>query len=77
MDPVGGLRALENLRLAGNEKGRMFVVPNAGHHGKDTVLQHSALGLICTYLVTSVYLDNPTATNDLLMEELNLADQQQ
>ncbi|KAI9574883.1 Alpha/Beta hydrolase protein [Boletus coccyginus] len=55
MDPVGGLQALENLRLAGNENGRMFVVPNAGHH---------------------VYLDNPTATNDLLIEELNLADQQ-
>ncbi|KAF8559084.1 alpha/beta-hydrolase [Imleria badia] len=56
MDPVGGLQSLENLRLAGNENGRMFVVPNAGHH---------------------VYLDNPTATNDLLIEELNLADQQQ
>lgn len=28
-------------------------------------------------IVTSVYLDNPTATNDLLIEELNLADQQQ
>ncbi|KAF8450742.1 Alpha/Beta hydrolase protein [Boletus edulis BED1] len=53
MDPVGGLQALENLRLAGNENGRMFVVPNAGHH---------------------VYLDNPTATNDLLVEELNRAD---
>ncbi|KAG9317275.1 Alpha/Beta hydrolase protein [Chiua virens] len=56
MDPVGGLQALQNLRQAGNENGRMFVVPNAGHH---------------------VYLDNPTATNDLLVEELNLADQQQ
>lgn len=27
--------------------------------------------------VALVYLDNPTATNDLLIEELNLADQQQ
>lgn len=49
MDPVGGLQALENLRQAGNEKGRMFVVPNAGHHGKDTV-QHNVLRLICMYL---------------------------
>ncbi|KAH0839731.1 Alpha/Beta hydrolase protein [Lanmaoa asiatica] len=56
MDPVGGLQALQNLRLAGNENGRMLVIPNAGHH---------------------VYLDNPAATNDLLVEELNLADQQQ
>ena len=45
MDPVGGLQALENLRLAGNENGRMFVVPNAGHHGKDTI-HHNILGLI-------------------------------
>lgn len=75
MDPVGGLQALQNLRLAGNENGRMFVVPNAGHHGKDTI-QHIFLGLIpCIWL--TVYLDNPTATNDLLVEELDLADQQQ
>lgn len=76
MDPVGGFQALQNLRLAGNEKGRMFVIPNAGHHGKDTV-HHTVLGLINVYLITSVYLDNPSATNDLLVEELNLADQQQ
>ncbi|KAN0097651.1 Alpha/Beta hydrolase fold [Tylopilus felleus] len=56
MDPVGGLQALHNLRQAGNENGRMLVIPNAGHH---------------------LYLDNPTATNDLLVEELDLADQQQ
>ena len=37
MDPVGGLQSLQNLRLAGNERGRMFVVPNAGHHGKEMV----------------------------------------
>lgn len=54
----------------------MFVIPNAGHHGKDTV-HHTVLGLINVYLITSVYLDNPSATNDLLVEELNLADQQQ
>lgn len=27
--------------------------------------------------IKSVYLDNPTAVNDLLIEELDLADQQQ
>lgn len=37
MDPVGGLQALQNLRLAGNEMGRMFVIPNAGHQGEDTL----------------------------------------
>ncbi|KAH7887994.1 Alpha/Beta hydrolase protein [Phlebopus sp. FC_14] len=56
MDPVGGLQSLEELRKAGNHKGRMFAVPNAGHH---------------------VYLDNPSAVNELLVEELNLVDQQQ
>ena len=37
MDPVGGLQALQNLREAGNENGRMFVVPSAGHQGKNTM----------------------------------------
>ncbi|KIJ70359.1 hypothetical protein HYDPIDRAFT_172199 [Hydnomerulius pinastri MD-312] len=55
MDPAGGLQSLEKLRQAGNEKGRMFAVPNAGHH---------------------LYLDNPSAVNDLLIDELNLADKQ-
>ncbi|KAF7981590.1 hypothetical protein HWV62_32638 [Athelia sp. TMB] len=32
MDPQGGERAVENLRLAGNGQGRMYIVPNAGHH---------------------------------------------
>lgn len=36
MDPVGGLQALQNLRSAGNENGRMFVIPNAGHQGRHT-----------------------------------------
>ncbi|KZP24586.1 alpha beta-hydrolase [Athelia psychrophila] len=32
MDPEGGAKAVENLRLAGNGQGRMYIVPNAGHH---------------------------------------------
>ncbi|KAF9221944.1 alpha/beta-hydrolase [Gyrodon lividus] len=51
MDPVGGLQSVEKLRRAGNVNGRMFAIPNAGHH---------------------LYLDNPAAVNDLLIEELNL-----
>jgi cardiolipin-specific phospholipase len=33
MDPQGGYQAVENMRKAGNGQGRMYVVPNAGHHG--------------------------------------------
>lgn len=33
MDPVGGLQSLEKLREAGNHNGRMFAIPDAGHHG--------------------------------------------
>ncbi|KIJ19997.1 hypothetical protein PAXINDRAFT_166174 [Paxillus involutus ATCC 200175] len=54
MDPVGGLQSVEKLRLAGNENGRMFAIPNAGHH---------------------LYLDNPDAVNDLLINELNVVHQ--
>ncbi|KAJ7579240.1 Alpha/Beta hydrolase protein [Mycena floridula] len=32
MDPEGGQQSVENLRLAGNDQGRMYVTPNAGHH---------------------------------------------
>ncbi|KAI0688557.1 alpha/beta-hydrolase [Cytidiella melzeri] len=32
MDPDGGAASVENLRLAGNGKGRMYIVPHAGHH---------------------------------------------
>lgn len=33
MDPEGGSQSVENLRKAGNSQGRMYIVPNAGHHG--------------------------------------------
>jgi hypothetical protein len=33
MDPAGGLASIENLKKAGNENGRMYVIPDAGHHG--------------------------------------------
>ncbi|KAF9057304.1 Alpha/Beta hydrolase protein [Panaeolus papilionaceus] len=32
MDPVGGFASVENMKKAGNDNGRMFIVTNAGHH---------------------------------------------
>ncbi|KAF5387862.1 hypothetical protein D9615_000163 [Tricholomella constricta] len=32
MDPEGGQQSVENLRQAGNGKGRMYVISHAGHH---------------------------------------------
>ncbi|EGO01667.1 hypothetical protein SERLA73DRAFT_177093 [Serpula lacrymans var. lacrymans S7.3] len=32
MDPEGGSKSVSNLRKAGNEQGRMYIVPHAGHH---------------------------------------------
>ncbi|TFY73007.1 hypothetical protein EWM64_g11005, partial [Hericium alpestre] len=32
MDPEGGVQSIDNMRAAGNDKGRMYVVPHAGHH---------------------------------------------
>jgi cardiolipin-specific phospholipase len=32
MDPVGGMTSIDNLKAAGNEKARMYIVPRAGHH---------------------------------------------
>jgi cardiolipin-specific phospholipase len=34
MDPVGGIVSIDNLKAAGNEKARMYIVPRAGHHGE-------------------------------------------
>ncbi|KAH9007039.1 alpha/beta-hydrolase [Lactarius hatsudake] len=32
MDPSGGVSSIDNLKAAGNEKARMYIVPRAGHH---------------------------------------------
>ncbi|KAH7931302.1 alpha/beta-hydrolase [Leucogyrophana mollusca] len=32
MDPEGGSKSVDKLRKAGNEQGRMYVIPHAGHH---------------------------------------------
>ncbi|KAA1466100.1 alpha/beta-hydrolase [Dentipellis sp. KUC8613] len=32
MDPDGGVAAIDNMRAAGNNQGRMYVIPHAGHH---------------------------------------------
>ena len=46
MDPVGGITSIDNLKAAGNENARMYVVPRAGHHGK---LFDSPLSLAISY----------------------------
>ena len=38
MDPVGGINSIDNLKAAGNERARMYIVPRAGHHGKSFTL---------------------------------------
>lgn len=32
MDPSGGVSSIDNLKAAGNQSARMFIVPRAGHH---------------------------------------------
>jgi len=34
MDPVGGMTSIDNLKAAGNDRVRMYIVPRAGHHGE-------------------------------------------
>ncbi len=33
MDPEGGSESIRRLKRAGNHNTRMFIIPNAGHHG--------------------------------------------
>jgi cardiolipin-specific phospholipase len=71
MDAKGGYKSVENLRAAGNQQGRMFIVPNSGHHGERRC-RHAPEAESDAY-VNAVYLDNPQAVNDLLVKELDAA----
>ena len=54
MDPQGGYDSVENLRKAGNGKGRMYIVPHAGHHGKSS-LRNLRSWQMLTFLCFSVF----------------------
>ena len=73
MDPEGGKESVERLRQAGNGLGKMYIIPHAGHHGESQmslVLQSASYS---SRSISTVYLDNPKATNDLLVKELDRA----
>lgn len=68
MDPVGGMTSVDNLKAAGNDRARMYVVPRSGHHGK---LRFPVTLGVSSDLVIAVYLDNARAVNKLLIRELD------
>lgn len=68
MDPEGGAIAVEKLRQAGNGQGRMYVVPNAGHHVYCKF--HFSFALRCTD-VDAIPVDNVKATDSLIIKELD------
>jgi cardiolipin-specific phospholipase len=68
MDPQGGEQSVEKMRQAGNGKGRMYIISNAGHHGEKILIP---LLRIITKDVLQVYLDNVKAVNDLMIKELD------
>jgi cardiolipin-specific phospholipase len=70
MDPRGGVTSIDNLKAAGNDRVRMYIVPRAGHHGKLLVYRMLSL-LALTWFSSTVYLDNARAVNKLLVKELN------
>lgn len=67
MDPIGGKESVEAMRKAGNPNGRMYIISNAGHHGKISLLPPVYLLI----LLPTVYLDNVSTVNDLLIHELD------
>ena len=69
MDPVGGMTSIDNLRAAGNDRARMYIVPRAGHHGK--LRFPLTLGARSDSVIVKVYLDNAKAVNKLLLRELD------
>jgi len=71
MDPVGGITSIDNLKAAGNQSARMYIVPRAGHHGRTLSFYCCCLELTLTWPSSTVYLDNAKAVNKLLLRELN------
>lgn len=70
MDPVGGITSIDNLKAAGNDRARMYVVPRAGHHGKSFPFMLT-LGASSELVIVTVYLDNAKAVNKLIIRELD------
>jgi cardiolipin-specific phospholipase len=69
MDPAGGVTSIDNLKAAGNDRARMYIVPRAGHHGK---LRFSlTLDASSDLVIVTVYLDNAKAVNKILLRELD------
>ena len=69
MDPVGGMTSIDNLKAAGNDRARMYVVPRAGHHGE--LRLPLTLGASSDFVIVTVYLDNAKAVNKLILKELD------
>jgi cardiolipin-specific phospholipase len=70
MDPEGGAQSVENLRKAGNGRGKMYIIKHAGHHGMHQI--HCIWCAACVDdLANVVYLDNSTAVNKVLRQELD------
>lgn len=70
MDPRGGDESLKRLQESGNHNAKMYIIKNAGHHGKSKAFILYA-SLIDSFLPI-VYLDNPEAVNALLTKELTV-----
>ena len=67
MDPIGGKQSIEAMKKAGNKNGKLYIIDNAGHHGKLFLPSlHPSRNILST-----VYLDNAPTVNDLLIRELN------
>ena len=68
MDPIGGKQSIQAMKKAGNNNGKLYIIDNAGHHGKFSL--PSPLDPSPDILPT-VYLDNVSTVNDLLIHELD------
>ena len=67
MDPIGGQQSVEAMRKAGNNNGKLYIINNAGHHGRVSLPPLPPPSDI----LPTVYIDNVSAVNDLLIRELD------
>ena len=68
MDPIGGKQSIEAMKKAGNNNGKLYIINNAGHHGRFSL---SSLPPSSPNILSTVYMDNVSTVNDLLIQELD------
>lgn len=62
MDPIGGKQSIEAMKKAGNNNGKLYIINDAGHHGRFSLssLPHPLL-IFCQQCIWTTFLQSMTS----------------